>query len=92
VTARQFTYEPNVVTLTVGKPYQVVFRSADTTHGVGGLSALGLACPNGVTPTQPCTLNVTPTAGQVGTYDYACTIFCGSGHGTMNGKIVVVNP
>ncbi len=92
VTARQFTYEPNVVTLTVGKPYQVVFRSADTTHGLGGLSALGFSCPNGITPEQPCTTNITPTAGQVGTYDYACTIFCGSGHGTMNGKIVVSNP
>ena len=92
VTAHQFTYDPNVVTLTVGKPYQLVFRSSDTTHGLGGLSALGMTCPNGITPDQPCTLNVTPTAGQVGTYDYACTIFCGSGHGGMTGRIVVANP
>jgi heme/copper-type cytochrome/quinol oxidase subunit 2 len=28
----------------------------------------------------------------VGTYDYACTIFCGSGHPTMNGRLVVRNP
>ncbi len=92
VMARQFTYEPNEVVLTVGTPYQVVFRSADTTHGLGGLSALGFSCPNGITPAQPCTTNITPTAGQVGTYDYACTIFCGSGHPTMAGRIVIRNP
>jgi len=92
VTAQQFTYTPNEVVLLVGRPYQVVFRSADTTHGVGGLSALGLSCPNGVTPEQPCSFSITPTAGQVGTYSYACTIFCGSGHAGMSGRIVVREP
>lgn len=92
VTALQFTYSPEEVVLLVGRPYRVVFRSADTTHGVGGLSALGLSCPSGVTPERACTLEITPTAGQVGTYPYACTIFCGSGHGSMNGRIVIREP
>ncbi len=88
-----WTFTPNNVTLDVGKTYQIKFQSNDDLHGVGGLALLGITQCNLISPVLPCNVTITPTANQVGMYDYFCTQnSCGAGHSTMGGHIVVRNP
>jgi hypothetical protein len=62
-------------------------------HGFNGVSTLGLApISHLVAGAPPIAEDFTPTAGQVGSYAYACSReSCGSGHGNMLGIITVSN-
>jgi cytochrome c oxidase subunit 2 len=55
-------------------------------HGffIQGLMDAPIAVPKG----QEIIVNVVPT--QAGQYTIICTIFCGAGHGNMNGLLVVL--
>lgn len=95
ITLKQFAFEPSTVTFTVGQTYRVSFRSTDVIHGVGGLAALGITGCNLVTSSNACVANFTPTAGMVSgsPYTMSCSqSSCGAGHGTMFGRINIVNP
>ncbi len=81
-------------TFQVGQSYQLLISDGDPPgspdHGFNGVSALGLASAHLVAGDPPVVENLTPTSGQVGTYNYRCNVSsCGSGHDNMNGQMTV---
>lgn len=75
-------------TFHVGQPYQLRIRRANGSHAFSGIAAFG--CP-GASLTTTAVCNFTPTAAQIGTHGFACTVSaCGSGHSQMlNGRAIV---
>jgi PKD repeat protein len=75
-------------TFHVGQPYQLRISRANGIHAFSGISGLGCS---GASLNQTAVCNFTPTAAQVGTFGFACTVSsCGSGHDRMlNGRAIV---
>jgi cytochrome c oxidase subunit II len=84
VTASQFKYEPETITLKRGEPVVLEFRTTDRKHGFK-LAALDLHVD--VNPGEVGRLAFTPD--KAGRYVFACDNFCGSGHEEMDGTLVV---
>jgi cytochrome c oxidase subunit 2 len=85
ITARRFNFSPNEVTVKKGKPVVFQLTTEDRTHGFY-IPMVNLRTD--VVPGKISELKWTPkTAGD---FDFACDIFCGSGHESMDGKIKVV--
>jgi cytochrome c oxidase subunit II len=84
VHARRFVFTPNRIPLTPHE--QVVFEltAEDTLMGFS-IPQLGVRAdvPPGTT------MHLAATAGEAGNVEFLCDIFCGSGHETMNGVLVV---
>jgi cytochrome c oxidase subunit 2 len=85
VTARKFSYNPDVIELEVGVPAVIELTSLDREHGFT-IPDLGLRID--VEPGKTARVRVVPD--KVGTFPFHCDIFCGSGHEEMAGRIVVV--
>ncbi|HWE22985.1 MAG TPA: cupredoxin domain-containing protein [Myxococcales bacterium] len=85
ITARKFTYKPDVIELELGVPAVIELTSLDRDHGFA-VPELGLRID--VEPGKTARVKVTPD--KVGTFPFHCDIFCGSGHEEMAGRIVVV--
>ncbi len=94
ITASQWKWTPQNVSLKVGQPYQITFQTDPTAptihHGVGGLVVFGsLGPPAACDFLNPsCVWNFTPTAAMLNSpgpvYQYGCTqTTCGSGHLSM---------
>jgi len=93
VTVSQFEFSPGgpsgpPIRLQAGVTYQITFHSTDVEHGVSAIPTLGVAGGT-VSPGSDYVVIVTPTAAQVGRYNFACTHVCGVGHGGMHGAIEV---
>ncbi|HYK40839.1 MAG TPA: PKD domain-containing protein [Thermoanaerobaculia bacterium] len=75
-------------TFRVGQPYQLRIRRSNGIHGFSGIPTLGCS---GATLASTAVCNFTPTAAQIGTHGFACTVSsCGSGHTSMlNGQAIV---
>ncbi|MEP6767224.1 MAG: PKD domain-containing protein [Acidobacteriota bacterium] len=75
-------------TFRVGQPYQLRIRRSNGSHAFSGISALGCS---GASLSSTAVCNFTPTAAQVGTHGFACTVSsCGTGHSSMlNGRAIV---
>ncbi len=84
ITARKFSYSPDVIELRVGEPVVLEFTSLDRTHG---FAAPDLDLRADIAPGQTVRLKLTPA--KAGTFPFHCDVFCGSGHEEMEGKIVV---
>jgi len=85
ITARKFTYEPDVVTVKQNEP--VIFRltSQDV---VMGFSLPDFAVRGTVIPGQVTDVALTPA--KTGEFTFLCDVFCGTGHEEMNGTLRVV--
>jgi heme/copper-type cytochrome/quinol oxidase subunit 2 len=84
VTARQFEFEPKVITVQKGKPVRLLITSADVQHGFS-IEELGInrkLKANAVTVVE-----FTPM--RVGRFPFECSVMCGSGHDEMAGELVV---
>jgi len=84
VHARRFVFTPNQIKLAPNEKVVFELTAEDT--------VMGFAIPQynvraDVPPGAP--VRVPAQAGAAGTVDFLCDIFCGSGHETMNGTIVV---
>jgi len=93
VTVSQYEFSPGgpsgpPIRLQSGVTYRITFRSIDVEHGVSAIPALGIE-GGSVSPGTDYVVTVTPTALQVGRYNFACTHVCGPGHGGMHGSIEV---
>jgi heme/copper-type cytochrome/quinol oxidase subunit 2 len=64
----------------VGQTYELRIRSADVTHGLGGLQALGVGDLVLTPGSAAIVRTVQPMAAQTGNHPFECTVFCGSGH------------
>ena len=84
IKAKRFEYTPNEITLKKGVPVVLELTSLDRLHGFN--------CPafkirGDVRPNQVTKISFTPD--QVGTFEFHCDNFCGSGHENMTGKFIV---
>ncbi len=88
VRASRFKFEPAVLEVTEGDTVVVTLRSADTIHGLA-IKALGVKV---VIPKNGEPVEVRFVAGRAGTFEIACSEYCGSGHRRMKGQLVVAPP
>lgn len=84
ILARRFTYSPNQITLKQGVPVVIELRSADV---LMGFSVPDFNVRTDVVPGKVARVRLTPD--KAGTFTFLCDIFCGSGHETMSGTMVV---
>lgn len=84
ITARQFEFEPTLITVQKDKPVRLLITSADVQHGFA-IEELGInkkLKANAVTVVE-----FTPT--RVGRFPFECSVMCGSGHDEMMGELIV---
>lgn len=78
IVAKRFTFTPGEITLKKGVPVVLVLTSADVAHGVK-FKELNVV----VNAKKGQTNEVTFTPEKTGTFIGQCSVFCGSGHGSM---------
>lgn len=85
ITAQRFHYTPSEIILKKGEPVLLELTSLDRLHGfyIPDLNVRADIVPGRAT-------HVPLTLDEIGEHDFLCDVFCGSGHGEMSGKIVVV--
>jgi cytochrome c oxidase subunit 2 len=86
ITAKRFSFDPGELTLKNGQPVVLVLKSADTSHGLK-FAELNV----NVKVTAHNTAEVRFTPDKTGDFVGHCSVFCGSGHGTMMLKLHVVD-
>ena len=84
VRAKKFEFTPSEIPLKVGEPVVLEFTTEDVHMGFDA-PELGLHAD--IVVGQPVRVPFTP--GKVGSFDFACDVFCGSGHEEMGGVIIV---
>jgi cytochrome c oxidase subunit 2 len=84
ILARRFTYTPNKITLKKGVPVVFELQTADV---LMGFSIPDFQTRADIVPGKITKVPLTPD--KEGTFTFLCDIFCGSGHETMNGTLVV---
>jgi len=78
IVAKRFDFTPGDITLKKGEAVVLVLTSSDVDHGVKFKDLnLNIKVPKGKTTEFP----FTPT--KTGTFVGQCSVFCGSGHGSM---------
>lgn len=85
ITASQFTYTPNTITVNQGDQVQIELTSADVAHG---FALPDYNIDQAIQPGQTAT--VTFTATKKGTFTFKCNLPCGPGHKDMQGTLVVI--
>jgi len=86
VTAKRFAFLPGEITLKKGEPVVLLVKSVDVPHGIR-FTELGIETK--VDKGQTGELAFTPD--KTGTFVGHCSVFCGSGHGTMTLTLHVVD-
>jgi cytochrome c oxidase subunit 2 len=84
ITAKKFVYTPQEITLKKGRPVALEFTSEDVMHG---FNCTDLGIRSDILPGKITTLRFVPE--KAGTFPFHCDNFCGSGHETMTGTIIV---
>lgn len=86
MTVKKFEYSLKEIHVKKGVPVEIEITSLDRLHGFSlpDFNVRGDVFPKKVT-------KITFTPDKTGTFDYLCDIFCGSGHGEVNGKLIVEN-
>ena len=84
VTAERFKFTPAVIQLKVGEPVVLELTSLDRKHG---FQVPDLKIDETIEPGKVTRVRIVPE--KAATYDFHCSVFCGSGHEEMAGQIVV---
>jgi cytochrome c oxidase subunit 2 len=84
ITAYQFSYSPDTVTLSEGVAVTLDLTSEDVHHGFN-LPDFGIRAD--VLPGMHAQLRLVPD--KKGSFTFLCDYYCGGGHETMNGTLVV---
>ena len=84
VTLKQFSFEPGTITVKKGDTVKLSATATDVPHGFS-LPDFGVNLTPGVGETKSTTF----VADKTGTFTFRCSVFCGSGHSTMSGTLVV---
>jgi len=85
VVSKRFAFEPGEITLKKGEPVVLVLKSTDVAHGLRFRELnLDMKVDKGGTAEVP----FTPT--KTGDFVGHCSVFCGSGHGSMTLTLHVV--
>jgi cytochrome c oxidase subunit II len=86
ITAKRFAFDPGEITLKKGEPVVLVLKSADVAHGLR-FRDLNVD----VKVRAGGTAEVAFTPQKTGDFVGHCSVFCGSGHGSMAIKLHVVD-
>ena len=84
MTAKQLAFEPSTIEVSKGDKVRLIVTSADVPHGIA-IPEYGIN--QRLDPGKPETIEF--TADKQGTFTAFCSVFCGSGHSSMKGKIIV---
>jgi cytochrome c oxidase subunit 2 len=84
IAAKKFSYDPAEITVKKGEPVVLELTSSDANHGLK-FKALNLSAK--IEKGKTSELSFTPD--QVGDFVGQCSVFCGSGHGSMALKLHV---
>ena len=85
VVAERFQFTPSEIVVAQGETVRLTFRAVDVPHGIV-IAALGVRAV--ARPDQEA-VTVEFVADTPGRYRFACSVFCGSGHGEMRGVLTV---
>ena len=84
ITAKKFSFTPSKIEVNRGDKVKLVVTSSDVPHGIS-IPEYGIN--QRLEPGKPA--NIEFVAEKQGTFRAFCSVFCGSGHGDMQGTIVV---
>ena len=84
VTAKQFAFEPSTIEVNKGERVKLIVTSLDVPHGIV-IPEYGIN--QKLDPNKPVAIEF--TADKEGTFTILCSVFCGSGHSGMKGKLIV---
>ena len=84
ITAKQFSFEPSIIEVNKGDKVRLIVTSVDVPHGI---SIPEYKINEKLEPGKPVTIEF--TADKQGTFTAYCSVFCGSGHSSMKGKLIV---
>ena len=84
IVARRFTFTPDKLTLKKGVPVVLELTTADV---LMGFNAPDFQTRADIIPGKVARVRFVPD--KIGTFTFLCDVFCGSGHETMNGTIIV---
>lgn len=87
VVARRYRYEPAEISVAPGERVVLAFRALDFVHG---FSVPDLKLRADLPPGLVTRVELPPLAP--GVVEFLCDNFCGEGHETMQGRIVVGTP
>jgi cytochrome c oxidase subunit 2 len=76
--ATRFQYSPETITVSKGDRVRIRINNIDALHGIR-IPEFGVGDKE----------KVEFIADKTGEFDFYCTVFCGSGHNEMKGKLVV---
>ena len=84
MTAKKFDFDPHTIIVNKGEKVILNITSIDVNHGI--------SIPDfNVSADLPAneTVKVEFTADKIGEFEFKCSVFCGSGHRSMSGKIII---
>ena len=84
MTAKGFAFSPETIEVNKGDKVKLVVTSMDIPHGIS-IPEYGIN--ERLNPGVPVTIEF--AADKEGSFTAFCSVFCGSGHGSMKGKIIV---
>ena len=86
IVAGRFSFTPDTIEIAEGERVRFVVRSVDVAHGFA-IETLGVRheIPGDGTPVE-----IDFVASQAGTYQFECSVFCGTGHNRMTGTLTIV--
>jgi len=85
ISAKRFSYSPGEITVKKGQPVVLVLKSLDVPHGLR-IRDFGVDIKVKAGETAEATF----TPDKVGDFTGHCSVFCGSGHGSMTFTVHVV--
>ena len=86
VTAKRYEFIPNTIVVKEGEKITLIITSIDATHGID--FEMPFLSRNVQLPKNEA-VEVKFTASEKGEWDFRCSVFCGPGHSTMKGRLVV---
>ena len=84
VSARRFVFDPKEIHLKKGEAVSFELTTQDIFMG---FSVPDFGVRSDIVPGKPMHLALTPD--KAGTFTFLCDIFCGDGHETMSGRLIV---
>ncbi len=84
ITAKNFQFSPDSITLKKGEPVAFEISSGDRKHGFS-LRAFGVR--SDVLPGKVSRIRLTPD--KTGKFTFSSDVFCGDGHEEMTGTVIV---
>lgn len=84
VTAKNFAFDPAEITVKKGEKIKLTLTNADGNHGIG-IPAFNV----NLKPGPGGTGSTVFIADQAGSFPFFCDVFCGEGHRSMRGTLIV---